>query len=674
METRRITTLQTILENENGIKSPIITEERLSPVQMQYTNTSDEVKRVSCFEIFNKNPEGIEVKTIGDCDMDFMKKYFYENPHLSSLFRFQSPNLIGLQSENMISVVSKNPMGQSMTIPAILLIDCVSKNQFQGGIIDVPYSFVFDGLTRDLEFDLLPNSMIVMTVFFSQKLNGRSKKGLKELNKISYDLNKEAKKFDYVGYYSVENLGDVSRVIDLNDEKKYNDEYSKDETLKFSDNLRGNYGFNNLTDSYFNSMRIVATCGAKQLQVISPIEFNSGNKYYPAVELNGTEFQSGINDIGIFGEDFSSENTMRVTIMPKTRVIYLFRKQINTVPHSVNSSFINIESRNLIDGDKKVNIMSSYNPANMIIDGIYTTIGKNKINLTEHGFRPNVIRINFFNNSQVERDIVFKETDANGQSISKTINPVEYINENLFQSNVVEFKLDFGIEINDKTEIIFDFKDKGDGVNVVLYKSYASDLSIKDNSVTSFSLGNEGDIDKIASEELLNKKNPFIFPLWIENKTDESIQVELVNNIEDFKGFPKGIKCNMYGNDSYELLLKQLSSGKYESLFIDKIYTKNPSEITQIINICDYNNPEKPIYIPIITQSYFSAMQFQSSCLNLGGTVKMLDLQREEEVIDGEGSVDTENNEKTKSKIKNKQKLVVNILPKTKVAYVCRVI
>ena len=374
-----------------------------NPLRVNYTNTTDEVKRVSFFEIFKVNPDGV-ITEISNCSIDFTKKYFYENPHLISLFRFQSTNIKNIQSESMINKVSRNPMGQLIEEPAILLIDFLHKNQFQSGIVDIPYHFVLDGLTSDLEFDLLPNTTVSIAMFFSEKCDSRSDESLKNLMDKCNDLNESIKKSDYIGSVVVENKSNESKVIDLNNIFKYENEYSKDSNLILSDIFNKNTNLNEFNYGYFESIRIVAN---NSRQLINPIVFNSGGKYYPAIELNGTEFQSIINDVNIIGEEFSSENTMRVTVMPNTRVLYLFKKLKHKVESFHSKSFISIESINNTDTNKKVNVLSADNEDGMMLDGVYTSIGKNKTNLSENYFNPDMIRMRFFNPNQIERDVKF---------------------------------------------------------------------------------------------------------------------------------------------------------------------------------------------------------------------------------------------------------------------------
>jgi hypothetical protein len=620
-----------------------------NPLRVNYTNTTDEVKRVSFFEIFNVNPKGVSTE-ISHCSMDFTKKYFYENPHLISLFRFQSTNIKNIQSEGMITKISKNPIGESVQEPAILLIDFLHKQQFQSGIVDIPYHFVLDGLTSDLEFDLLPNTTVSIAMFFSEKCDSRSDESLKSLIVKCNDLNESIKKSDYVGSIVVENKSNESKVVYLNDIFKYENEYFKDSDLILSDIFNKNTNSNEFNCGYFDSIRISSN---NSLQVISPIEFNSGGKYYPAVELNGTEFQSGINDVNIVGEEFSSENTMRVTVIPNTRVLYLFKKLKHKAELNHSKSFINIESINNTETNinKKVNVLSADSEENMMIDGIYTSIGKNKMNLSENYFNPDMIRMRFFKPNQIERDITFVGLDCDGNIFTKTVNPVVYLDETLFQSGIVEFKLDFGVKVKKISKIICDFRTIGDGVNIILY-------NLKDNFKYDYEKSiNLGIIqrERIMPIEKLNEKYGIRFPIWIENTTDKYIEVELFNNKEDYKCLPEGVNCNIY-NDSngYESLLNKFDSVEYKYLTLHTVYGKvtmlTDSKVFTCIDSEEYSHKSE-----LGLCSYISAMQFQPNIINIPDGLKLFTLIK----IDNS------------DKIKYKQKLVVGIEANSKIAYVC---
>lgn len=75
-------------------------------------------------------------------------------------------------------------------------------------------------------------------------------------------------------------------------------------------------------------------------------------------------------------------------------------------------------------------------------------------------------------------------------------------------------------------------------------------------------------------------------------------------------------------NVSYLELLQQSASQPFETSLI-RIQTSNPSQITQILNLTSKDANGQSCTIPIITQSYFSANQFQSTILDVPYPVKI---------------------------------------------------
>jgi len=75
-------------------------------------------------------------------------------------------------------------------------------------------------------------------------------------------------------------------------------------------------------------------------------------------------------------------------------------------------------------------------------------------------------------------------------------------------------------------------------------------------------------------------------------------------------------------NVSYLELLQQSASQPFETSLI-RIQTSNPSQITQILTLTSKDANGQLCQIPIITQSYFSANQFQSTILDVPYPVKI---------------------------------------------------
>jgi hypothetical protein len=647
----------------------IIPVEGQTPIQVTYYNDSDETIKVSAFEIFCKNNDNVKIKLPVDyVNMDFLKRYFHDNPHLSGLIRLHCNDLMGKQSEKPFYQVVIDAFGYMAKIPAFIPIDCISKHQFQSGILDTAYSFVLDGISSDLEFDLEPKKMFCLTMFFDYKLNEVSKKSLKALKEIAKTRNSERFNFQYLASVVVENNSDVAKELTLLDIDKYKEEYANDPDLKMYDLF--NQGYLRVCESYlhksssFNSIRVYGSSGLKQ--IYKAIEFNSGGKYFPAIEVNGNQFQSCINDVNIVGEELSTHNPMRVTVMPNTRVVYLFKKHENITATTEFGRFINVDVENASDIGKKDFDVMSFNKEDK---SVLHYIGKNKMHFNEDTIDLANIRIQFYNESQIENPIAIKVKGG----VIDVIHPVCYFNEYNMQGNIIEIPVSIGkININD-LEIITDLPNKGDGMNILLIEN---SINIVNQHVPPFGHIHDFGIGGVIDKKAINPCD--LIPVWIENTTDESKEVEFVNDISEYKGFPDGVEC-----DSYEKLLNSIKSTvgyRFDSLTLVKWHTNNINQITSTANLIhDTDKNSEPIdannklknKILLESQSYFSANQFQSCALSFGNGYKLFDLNRVDllgnpvKAVDAEGKVIPLLHE-DETKISRKQKFTFTLLPKTK--------
>ncbi len=88
-------------------------------------------------------------------------------PFETSLIRIQSTNTA--QITQIITITSKDANGQLCQIPLITQ-SYFSANQFQSGILDVPYAVKIDGNTN-LQFTVLGSTTVVITLFPAEKAN-----------------------------------------------------------------------------------------------------------------------------------------------------------------------------------------------------------------------------------------------------------------------------------------------------------------------------------------------------------------------------------------------------------------------------------------------------------------------------------------------------------------------
>lgn len=88
-------------------------------------------------------------------------------PFETSLIRIQSSNTA--QITQILTVTQKDANGQQVTIPVITQ-SYFSANQFQAGILDVPYRLLVDANTN-VTFPVLATTTVVMTFFPAAKFN-----------------------------------------------------------------------------------------------------------------------------------------------------------------------------------------------------------------------------------------------------------------------------------------------------------------------------------------------------------------------------------------------------------------------------------------------------------------------------------------------------------------------
>ena len=90
-----------------------------------------------------------------------------EQPFETSLIRVQSTN--AAQVTQILTVQSTDANGQTCTVPVITQ-SYFSANQFQAGIVDVPYAVTIDGNTN-IQSSILANTTVIYTFFPAEKVN-----------------------------------------------------------------------------------------------------------------------------------------------------------------------------------------------------------------------------------------------------------------------------------------------------------------------------------------------------------------------------------------------------------------------------------------------------------------------------------------------------------------------
>lgn len=90
-----------------------------------------------------------------------------DQPFETSLIRISSTNTA--QITQILTITSKDANGQVCTVP-LITNSYFSANQFQAGILDVPYAMTIDGNTN-IQSPILGNTTVIYTFFPAEKVN-----------------------------------------------------------------------------------------------------------------------------------------------------------------------------------------------------------------------------------------------------------------------------------------------------------------------------------------------------------------------------------------------------------------------------------------------------------------------------------------------------------------------
>jgi len=170
------------------------------------------------------------------------------------------------------------------------------------------------------------------------------------------------------------------------------------------------------------------------------------------------------------------------------------------------------------------------------------------------------------------------------------------------------------------------------GDNSNLMKPYSEALgSMQGAMVQGANYGNYYGVDAgqaiIAPSRAIPAKQPTPYQVNVTNTTAGTLTVTLfgLNTYLLTPNFGTSVGVTVtpaQSNVSYLELLQQSAAQPFETSLI-RIQTSNPSQITQILTLTSKDANGQLCQIPIITQSYFSANQFQSTILDVPYPVKI---------------------------------------------------
>jgi len=159
----------------DGVASEMPPAVSPSPYQISVQNTTGGVLTVT---LFGKNKylqtvnygSGIGlIVTPSQANVSYIQllNQSAEQPFETSLIRVQSTN--AAQVTQILTVESTDANGQTCTVPVITQ-SYFSANQFQAGIVDVPYAVTIDGNTN-IQSPVLANTTVIYTLFPAEKVN-----------------------------------------------------------------------------------------------------------------------------------------------------------------------------------------------------------------------------------------------------------------------------------------------------------------------------------------------------------------------------------------------------------------------------------------------------------------------------------------------------------------------
>lgn len=139
--------------------------------------------------------------------------------------------------------------------------------------------------------------------------------------------------------------------------------------------------------------------------------------------------------------------------------------------------------------------------------------------------------------------------------------------------------------------------------------------------------GVAGGMPLTAPSAVVPAKQPTPYQVNVTNTTPVTLTVVLfgLNTYLLTNNFGSSVGVTVtpaQSNVTYLELLQQSASQPFETSLI-RIQTSNPSQITQILTLTSKDANGQLCQIPIITQSYFSANQFQSTILDVPYPVKI---------------------------------------------------
>lgn len=176
----------------------------VSPIQIVVTNNSAKSEMVTLFgknrtehKENNGNSENISIKSYHhNKDYTQLLNQISDSNIKSNLLRIQSTNTF--QITRIMSLSSSDANGALVQVPLITQA-YFSANQFQSGIVDIPYVVVIDN-NFEISVEVLANTTFVLTVFPSKR-NCDETSFLSIIGKIVSDYNYKISKIEPSMYF-----------------------------------------------------------------------------------------------------------------------------------------------------------------------------------------------------------------------------------------------------------------------------------------------------------------------------------------------------------------------------------------------------------------------------------------------------------------------------------------
>lgn len=271
----------------------------------------------------------------------------------------------------------------------------------------------------------------------------------------------------------------------------------------------------------------------------------------------------------------AAANTVKVKVLPKTRVVYIFKRYEKHVGELIVPNIASGSAVNNSEEPLKVELLKEGKMTKLESE---TEPGSPSMSI-DVPCEAKTARIVFESMEQMEHPILIKHATEDGVYNVKTIYPLAYVNPYLYGSYKIIDIGNFNYILSGHSHIEAVLPKKGDSLHVALY-----DQSLH------------------THQKPVNN----LFPVWIENSTTEEKTIFLVNNMEYYEkpeyAFPEGIKVTVKSGEDWGDQLRGIEATQSISeLAFKRIYVPERHSFPADIKKYCFNDDGDHYYTQVIT-------------------------------------------------------------------------